>query len=219
MIAGVGAIEEGEHEGENVHLHFLALCRFAPRRELQHWLQARDCTIRKCHHPADDRCDDCKRDKLGGCHHPEVLPDGRLRPRCNGSWYVDVRQARKRDRDGRLVYGNGADAAAEVVKYACKPTMQVHKGFLTEGEWGRAYGFASDVLHVSNPMDPKALWLGTAREALDPIAKELDQWLEKTHELLVHHQVLLAGGEYCLFCSLRGPSGAPVVTLNRKVAG
>jgi hypothetical protein len=98
-------------------------------------------------------------------------------------------------------------------------TVEIHEGFLTEGEWGRAYGFASDVLHVSNPMDPKALWLGTAREALDPIAKELDQWLEKTHELLVHHQVLLAGGEYCLFCSLRGPTGAPVVTLNRKVGG
>jgi hypothetical protein len=134
MIAGVGAIEEGEHEGENVHLHFLALCRFAPRRELQHWLQARDCTIRKCHHPADDRCDACKRDKRGDCHHPEVMADGLLRPRCNGSWYVDVRQARKRDRDGRLVSGDGADAAAEVVKYACKPTMHGNPHYADEGE-------------------------------------------------------------------------------------
>jgi hypothetical protein len=122
MLAGFGAIEEGEHEGENVHLHFLALCKYAHYRLLKHWLQSRDCTVRHCHHPADDRCADCKRSRCD-CHHPEVMPDGRLRTRCNGSWYVDVRRCYSRKGDGKLAYGSGADAAAEVVKYACKPTM------------------------------------------------------------------------------------------------
>ncbi len=62
------------------------------------------------------------------------MPDGRLRPRCKGSWYVDVRRCYSRQNDGRLVYDAGVDAAAEVVKYACKPTMHGNPHDANDGE-------------------------------------------------------------------------------------
>jgi hypothetical protein len=119
MLAGFGSLEEGEHEGENVHVHFLALSAFAPQAKLKHWLQARDCTVGGCRHTADDRCDLCK--SAGrSCPHPHA--DGR--PRCNGSWYVDVRQCYVRRGSGKLRVGtDGKSAVAEAIKYAIKPTL------------------------------------------------------------------------------------------------
>jgi hypothetical protein len=67
MLAGLGAIELGEHD--NVHVHFVVYCRFAPRPAIQHWLQARDCTVPECRHMPDDRCVACKR--AGKCQSSE----------------------------------------------------------------------------------------------------------------------------------------------------
>ena len=134
MIAGIGAIER---EG-SAHLHVIALCRYVPRSALQHWLRSRDCTVRHCHHPADDRCADCKREKRA-CHHPEAMPDGRLRARCNGSWYVHIERCYERDKDGRRIKSarTVAGAVREAVKYASKPTKQgksPHR-FTSDEEW------------------------------------------------------------------------------------
>ncbi|HEY3821620.1 MAG TPA: hypothetical protein VGL81_30845 [Polyangiaceae bacterium] len=130
MLAGVGAFELGDHD--NVHLHFLALSEYVPRSILQHWMQGRDCTVRGCHHPADDRCTECKTARCP-CHHYAETGDGRTRPRCNGSWYADVRACYVRK--GRLrSRGNAADAAAEVVKYACKPVTRGDPGLLDGAE-------------------------------------------------------------------------------------
>jgi hypothetical protein len=144
MLAGIAALEEGEHD--NVHVHFFALCKYIPNerrgsRPLERWLRSRDCTVPGCDHPPDDRCDECRHwawtDDLGrehvgrACNHVEVMPGGNERKRCPGSWYVDVREAYSRRGRGRLALrgakrgacGSPADAAAEVVKYACKPVV------------------------------------------------------------------------------------------------
>jgi hypothetical protein len=119
MLAGFGALEEGDHEGENVHLHFIVLCKYAPQEKLKHWLQARDCTVAGCRHIADDRCDPCKSSGQS-CPHPHA--DGRAR--CDGSWYVDVRQCYVRRGSAKLRFGEaGKSAVAEAIKYAIKPTL------------------------------------------------------------------------------------------------
>jgi hypothetical protein len=89
-------------QGEHVHMHAIAWTRYLPRPVLQTWLRSQDCTIPNCSHPADDRCEKCKADKVE-CHHP----DGD-RQRCNGSFMVDVRQAYN---------------AKEALKYAAKPIV------------------------------------------------------------------------------------------------
>lgn len=138
MIAGLGSLER---EGA-AHLNFVALTRRVPRAALQHWLRSRDCTIRHCHHPADDRCEDCKRAKTA-CSHPERMTDGTLRPRCNGSWYVHVEQVYERGEDGRRIKSGKtlAGALREAVKYAGKPTPQgisPHR-FETDEQWRDAF--------------------------------------------------------------------------------
>ncbi len=120
MIAAFGAIER---EGTG-HVHAVALCEYVDYRVLEHWLRKRDCTVRKCHHPANDRCGVCTRNNRGDCQHPELLPDGRLRPRCNGSWYVHVSECYERGPDGRRIKSGKslAGAAREAIKYVTKPT-------------------------------------------------------------------------------------------------
>lgn len=115
MLAGVGAIEMGSHC--NVHLHFLTYCSFLPREEMQRWLRSYDCTVPGCDHPADDRCAACK--QAGhACTHP--LPGGHSR--CNGSWYIDIRQCYVRPdkieyRDAEL------GGIVEACKYAAAPVI------------------------------------------------------------------------------------------------
>jgi len=119
----LGAVASIEREGTG-HVHMIGLCEYVDHRVLEHWLRSRDCTIRGCHHPANDRCDACKRDGLGNCHHRERMPDGRLRPRCNGSWYVHVSVCYERGPDGRRIKSGKtlAGAVREAIKYVTKPT-------------------------------------------------------------------------------------------------
>ena len=73
-----------------------------------------------CTHPADDRCDACKKAKCA-CTHP----DGE-RQRCTGSWVVDVRQVRDRKHKGSAVDPAVAlkSAVRECAKYACAPAIE-----------------------------------------------------------------------------------------------
>jgi len=101
MKAGFGAIEQGDDS--NIHLHALVFCDYVERAKLQSWLRSRDCTVRGCKHPADDRCDSCRAGRCS-CIHPDA---GRVR--CNGSWVVNV-QAIK-----------GKKGIYEAIKYAAAP--------------------------------------------------------------------------------------------------
>jgi hypothetical protein len=101
LKAGFGAIEQGEDS--NVHLHALVFSEYIERSEVQSWLRSRDCTVKGCSHPADDRCDACK-DSKKACPHP----DGG-RQRCNGSWVVNVRAI------------SGRKGVFEAIKYAAAP--------------------------------------------------------------------------------------------------
>ena len=98
----IGALDVGP-DG-HPHLHFLVYCPFLPREQIQLWQKAHDCTVEGCKHPADDRCDACKEANID-CVHPHA--NGR--PRCNGSWVVDVRRAYSPD---------------EVLKYSVSPKAQ-----------------------------------------------------------------------------------------------
>jgi len=74
---------------------------------------------------------------------------------------------------------------------------------LAENEWGRAYGFASDLLHAHSPYLPP----------IDYVAKvpELEQWFRKIIALLEFHRITLPNKTY----SLRGemsPNGVWVFT-------
>ncbi len=89
-VAFVIALDVGTGHGSQPHPHLHALI-YGPhieREPLQRWLRAQDCTVAGCNHPADDRCDEC-RAVACECHHT----DGG-RQRCNGSWDVDIRQAK-----------------------------------------------------------------------------------------------------------------------------
>lgn len=101
MLAGFGAVEQGENS--NIHLHALVYSRFLERPRLQQFLRSRDCTIPGCRHPADDRCDACRAAKCACAH-----PDGE-RPRCNGSWVVDLQAVK------------GRKGIIEAIKYAAAP--------------------------------------------------------------------------------------------------
>lgn len=124
----------------HVHLHMLVYCSFVPRELVQGWLKrhAADCTVEGCECPPDDRCDGCRRKKTR-CEHPHA--DGRSR--CNGSWYVDLRQIvdkgeyqekKKRrerpilervDADGKPT---GRSGVVEALKYATAPVELGAKG-------------------------------------------------------------------------------------------
>ena len=136
MVAAFGSLER---EG-TAHVNMVALCQYVPQSVLEHWLRSRDCTVRGCHHPANDRCESCKRSGRGDCHHPETMPDGRLRPRCQGSWVAHVKTVYERDTRGQRVRTGKSTAVAavrEAVKYATKPTKQgksPHR-FETDAEW------------------------------------------------------------------------------------
>jgi hypothetical protein len=101
MMAGFGAVEQGDDN--NIHLHALVYCRYVERAKLQSWLRSRDCTIRGCKHPADDRCEACISAKTACAH-----PDG-VRVRCDGSWVVNVQMVR------------GRKGVQEAIKYAAAP--------------------------------------------------------------------------------------------------
>ncbi|MBM4362536.1 MAG: hypothetical protein FJ104_07630 [Deltaproteobacteria bacterium] len=98
-----------------VHVHAIAYCGYAPRADLQRWLRSQDCTISGCTHEADDRCGACTAAKRGDCPHPHA--NGR--PRCNGSWYVDVRKCYAR---GTKEHHDPVVAGViEALKYAAAP--------------------------------------------------------------------------------------------------
>ena len=113
----------------NVHFHLLAYCRPVPRDEatavrwrcrdtfnLQSWLRSKDCTVKRCKHSADDRCDECRRGNRG-CPHPRE--NGR--PRCNGSWGVDIRKAYVGK--GTTRFDPACGAIHEAIKYAISPVL------------------------------------------------------------------------------------------------
>lgn len=102
MVAGFGAIELSQDE--HVHFHFLGWLKYVPRPVLQRWLRSRDCTVPHCPHPADDRCEICRGETGENPRECDHL-DGDRR-RCNGSFMLDIRQAR---------------SAVEALKYATKP--------------------------------------------------------------------------------------------------
>jgi len=114
MMAALAALDRGPTG--NIHVHAVVYCGYLPRADLQRWLRSQDCTIPGCTHEPDDRCAACKRLKRGDCSHPRA--DGR--PRCNGSWYVDVRKCRVRH--GSATHGDPVTAGiVEAIKYACAP--------------------------------------------------------------------------------------------------
>jgi hypothetical protein len=127
--AAFGAIEMGQLGTGNVHFHMLVYCQPVPRDEtvvrkwhyrdlfsLQSWLRSTDCTVAGCDHPSDDRCDECRRAKCA-CSHPRQD----RRPRCNGSWGVDVRRAYVKKETARFDPANGA--IHEAIKYAISPVL------------------------------------------------------------------------------------------------
>ncbi len=134
MMAGFGSIEMGPTG--NIHLHIVAYCAYLPREDMQRWLRSQDCTVPHCAHTPDDRCAACKREKRSPCRHPRVTSrttltraaDGKMRklrvrdrrPRCNGSWYVDVRKCYVRDE--MIGYGDPVTGGiVEAIKYAAAP--------------------------------------------------------------------------------------------------
>jgi hypothetical protein len=134
MMAGFASIEMGPTG--NIHIHAVVYCGYVPRGDLQRWLRSQDCTIPECAHEPDDRCAACKREGRGGCTHPRVTSrtklvravDGTMRklrvrarhPRCNGSWYVDVRKCYVRD--DAVGYDDPVTAGiVEAIKYAAAP--------------------------------------------------------------------------------------------------
>ncbi len=82
-------------------------------------------------------------------------------------------------------------------------------GALTEQEWGKAFGYASDLLHAPNPYRTDGLRLASAAVRIGDAAREVKRWLTRTQRLMAEHQVVLAGrDDVCLLCSLRaGPKG------------
>jgi len=137
MMAGFASIEMGPTG--NIHIHAVVYSAFLPREDLQRWLRSQDCTVPNCAHSPDDRCAACKRERRGGCTHPRVARRWKLvrcgrgtkmkkvrarvhdeRPRCNGSWYVDVRKTYVRD--DVMGYSDPVTAGiVEAIKYAAAP--------------------------------------------------------------------------------------------------
>ncbi len=73
---------------------------------------------------------------------------------------------------------------------------------LAEDEWGRAYGFASEPLHVPNPY--------SAPINYSALAPQLQQWFTRIIALLNHHQVELADENYLLRCLMVTIEGGDV---------
>jgi hypothetical protein len=134
MMAGFASIEMGPTG--NIHIHAVVYSAYVPRADLQRWLRSQDCTVPNCAHPPDDRCAACKRERRGGCKHSRVTThtkvvrcaDGTMRklrvrdkrPRCNGSWYVDVRKTYVRD--DVIGYSDPVTAGiVEAITYAAAP--------------------------------------------------------------------------------------------------
>jgi hypothetical protein len=114
-------------EKQSLHFHVVALMDYAPRELLQSWLRSTDCTVPGCSHPADDRCEACKKAKHR-CEHPHA--DGT--PRCNGSWYVHIeaigvkcpvckRRVGKANCCGTTFADRSRKGFREVLKYSAAP--------------------------------------------------------------------------------------------------
>lgn len=101
MVAAFGAMELSQ--GMHIHLHVLLWSLYIPKDALQSWLRGQDCTIPRCPHPADDRCERCRAAKKE-CHHPDT--DGR--ERCNGSYMLNIEKVTD---------------VRECIKYCCKPVV------------------------------------------------------------------------------------------------
>jgi hypothetical protein len=73
---------------------------------------------------------------------------------------------------------------------------------LAEDEWGRAYGFASELLHVPNPYSSPIDYFA--------LAPQLQQWFKRIIALLNHHQVELVEENYLLRCLMMTSEGGDV---------
>lgn len=127
VLGGTGAVEfAGKLHAEHVHLHLAVYGEWIKRAELVRWLRKRTCTVKGCAHPADDRCEPCRKARRAcncASHLKRVYGD---KPRCNGSYVVDVRRMRAKvgeRRQGRYVHRERStlDGLREALKYATKP--------------------------------------------------------------------------------------------------
>lgn len=90
--------------------------------------------------------------------------------------------------------------------YSLKP---LEDGFLREQDWGKAYGFLSDILHARSPFKPP---LG-----LNDEAARVQELLTETWTLLSHHWIHLPEDDQALAAILRTPEGGIQVVPFQKL--
>jgi hypothetical protein len=91
----------------------------------------------------------------------------------------------------------------------------ITEGYLTEDEWGPAYGYLSDILHATNPFK-QTPYLG---RPLEPVYERASEIVRRLVVLLDHHTVELVDREYILIAMMQTKeTGDVAVTLFQRQA-
>jgi hypothetical protein len=93
--------------------------------------------------------------------------------------------------------------------------QDVTDGYLTEPEWGPAYGFLSNLLHAANPY-------GTSSHAvrnLDSTYHRLLELHERVVALIRHHWIYPANHDYALSADIYVDADVRVMSYRRQASG